>query len=363
MICDSSRLQLIEAFLTKAGWGGLRPDWLGQDASTRRYARLSRQSGQTALLMDAPPVESPPCTPDMTVRERHEQGWNALTRLAASRVDAFVLIADHLRSVGLRPPEIYAYDAMQGLALIEDFGKDREFARRIELGEDEVPLYAQAAQDLAHLHAQPIPDLLNKADISWPVLEFDTLALATNADLYADWFPRYDQRVRMRDTDLARWERVRDTLISQAGTFPRAFTLRDYHAENLLWLESEQRIGLLDFQDAVIGWDAWDMAMLTQDARRHVSAPARSAAIKSYLEASGAAETAFLERLAIIGALNALRITGVFSRLIIRDQKPRYNQFMPRQQALLAENLRHPAAAELRDFISQTAGFILEPVS
>ena len=142
--------------------------------------------------------------------------------------------------------------------------------------------------------------------------------------------------------------------------FPREFTLRDYHAENLLWLESEQRIGVLDFQDAVIGWDAWDMAMLTQDARRTVSRQASEAAISAYLRKSGKLEAPFQERLAVIGALNALRIAGVFARLVIRDSKPRYQTFMPRQLSLLAENLKHPAAADLRAFITETAPFILE---
>ena len=123
--------------------------------------------------------------------------------------------------------------------------------------------------------------------------------------------------------------------------FEREFTLRDYHAENLLWLP-EDRIGLLDFQDAVIGWDAWDLAMLTQDARREVSAAATDAVLRTYLEESGKDESALMKRLAVIGTLNALRIAGVFARLVKRDGKPRYNDFMPRQQLMLARNLKHP---------------------
>jgi hypothetical protein len=148
-------------------------------------------------------------------------------------------------------------------------------------------------------------------------------------------------------------------LIEQAMGFDREFTLRDYHAENLLWLP-EERIGLLDFQDAVIGWDAWDLAMLTQDARREVSAEATNAVLHTYLDESGKTERSLMERLAVIGTLNALRIAGVFARLVKRDGKPRYIDFMPRQQLMLARNLAHPAAAEMRSFIANTAPFILE---
>jgi aminoglycoside/choline kinase family phosphotransferase len=349
----------IKQFLADAGWGDAVVNWLGQDASTRRYARL-RRGHETALLMDAPPIESTICTPNMTEAERHAAGWNAQTRLAASRVDAFVLVAHHLESMGLTPPQVHAFQVEQGFALIEDFGEGREFARLIERGAaDEQTLYRQAAMTLAQLHSAASPTSIALADLNWPILQFDSVALRANADLYADWLHIYDDRARMTDRDRARWEKVRDGLINQAEAFPREFTLRDYHAENLLYLP-DGRIGLLDFQDAVLGWDAWDMAMLTQDARRHVSDDAAQAAIRTYLDASGKDEATFLERLAIIGTLNALRITGVFARLVTRDGKPRYNDFMPRQQLMLARNLAHPAAAEMAAFVRDTAPFIFE---
>ena len=76
---------------------------------------LSALEAETAILMDAPLIEDDPCTPDMTEAERQKLGWNAMTRLASSRVDAFVLIAQHLRAAGLRPPEILAHDSTQRL--------------------------------------------------------------------------------------------------------------------------------------------------------------------------------------------------------------------------------------------------------
>lgn len=359
MSCDPDRDALIDRFLAEAGWRDARLAWLGQDASTRRYARLTRAGGETAILMDAPRIEDDPCTPDMTETERRKLGWNAMTRLASSRVDAFVLIAHHLRDAGLRPPDIPAHDSAAGLALLEDFGEQREFARLIERGAAEVPLYTQAARDLAKLHRYPKPDVLARYGERWPILPFDAVALRANADLYADWLHQYDDRARMSAADRARWDAARDALIEQAMGFEREFTLRDYHAENLLWLP-EGRIGVLDFQDALLGWDAWDLAMLTQDARREVSAAATDAVLRTYLDESGKTETGLLERLAVIGTLNALRIGGVFARLVKRDGKPRYNQFMPRQLKMLARNLAHPAAAEMRGFIADTAPFILE---
>jgi len=359
MNSEANRSDLISAFLNRVDWETANLHWFDQDASTRRYARLTRSDGTTAILMDAPLVEDDPCGPETTPKERERLGWNAMTRLASSRVDAFVLIADHLRQAGLRPPDIHAHDSTNGFALLEDFGDKREFARLIERGKEEVPLYRQAAEDLARLHRAPIPGVLAAGEESWPILEFDHVALRANADLFADWFHVYDDRARMSDADRARWEQARDDLITRAIAFPREFTLRDYHAENLLWLP-EERVGLLDFQDAVLGWDAWDMAMLTQDARREVSDVATQTAIHTYLNAVGKEDAPFQERLAVIGTLNALRIAGVFARLVKRDGKPRYSTFMPRQLLMLRCNLSHPAAADMRAFIADTAPFILE---
>jgi aminoglycoside/choline kinase family phosphotransferase len=352
----------IDAFLNLAGdgWDRARRQPLGQDASTRRYIRLFREDGATALLMDAPRVESDPCPPDADVATRAKMGWNAMTRLAASRVEAFVLISRHLRSLGLRAPNVLHFDAVAGFALIEDFGDGREFARLIERGaEPETPLYVAAAERLAILHKAPTPKRLVVDSVSWPILDFDAVALAANADLYADWLRAEVGQGPLEGAQRARWERERDGLIEQAMAFPRAFTLRDYHAENLLWLP-EGDVGLLDFQDAVIGWDAWDLAMLTQDARRNVSDDAAEAAIRRFLDLTGHEREAFAQRLAVIGALNALRIAGVFSRLQHRDGKPRYGDFQPRQLQLLARNLSHPSLAGMSAFVRETTPFVFE---
>ncbi len=364
MISDTRDRQAeLEAFLAQAGWGDAAQHPLGQDASTRRYVRLVAPDGRRAMLMDAPRVEDDPCPPDADEATRRRMGWNAMTRLAASRVDAFVLLAGHLRAMGFHAPEVFAHDSAKGFALIEDLGAGREFARQIEqglLGEHEA--YVAAAGELARLHGQPMPDVLIAAGESWPILDFDRLALASNADLYADWLPAEAGGTALSGAMRARWESARDGLIAQAMSFPRAFTLRDYHAENLLWLDGG-RVGLLDFQDAVRGWDAWDMAMLTQDARRSVSPEAAEAAIRHYLDLTGKTRTSFDARLAVIGALNALRIAGVFSRLQHRDGKTRYGLFQPRQLQILARNLAHPDAAEMAAFVREATPFVFEGVS
>ncbi|MEM1106535.1 MAG: phosphotransferase [Pseudomonadota bacterium] len=353
----------IAAFLRETGWANAQRAPLSQDASTRRYERLIAPSGETAMLMDAPGVEAPPCPPAASKAERLRLGWNASTRLAASRVDAFAALAGLLRARGLSAPEVYAVNADKGLALIEDFGAGLEFARLIERGAaDETALYASAGQALAHLHRQPAPGKAEGFGHSWPILEFDALALQTNADLFAEWYPKIDPTTHWSAETNADWAVARDGLIAQILTFKRAFTLRDFHAENLVLLKERDgiaKVGLLDFQDAVLGWPGWDLAMLTQDARRHVSNEAAAAAVEAYCAGTGAGREEIETQLAVIGTLNALRISGLFARLIERDHKPRYRSFLPRQLAILARNLRHPAARDMAAFLHGAAPRLL----
>ena len=349
-----SREADIAAFLDAAGWAGaVEIERIG-DASTRTYRRLEK-NGVRRLLMDAPPAaEAPRAPPDADEATRRALGWNAMNRLAACRVDAFVCIGAHLRSLGLSAPEVYWFDAAAGLALVEDFG-DALFARILPHGADEAALYAETAAALAHVQAAPLPVSLSHGGAHWDLSLYDGLALEAAADLFFDWQPKYaPDAVRLTAEDRAEWAALRDALIAEAKRFPRAFTVRDVMSENLIWLPDRKglaRVGFLDFQDAIVGWPAWDFAMLLFDARRDVSDAAAEAAILRFLQDSGRDADAFARELAVLGALNTLRILGVFARLIHRDGKPRYAQFMDREWGHLRATLAHPALAGMRAFL------------
>lgn len=350
----------IVAFLNRAGWGEAARTRLNADASTRRYERLRRKT-ETAMLMDAPPLESPPCPPGADEETRLKLGWNATSRLAASRVEAFAAVAGHLIDLGLSAPRIHEQDIPHGLALLEDLGDDL-FANVIQKGADEIPLYAAAGSVLAAVHRAPAPFALPYRGGEWPILSFDHLAVSANVDLFIEWMPKRDLDMRVNEANRMRWDRVRENIIDMAEDFPRALMLRDTHAENLIWLQQRdglQRVGLLDFQDAVLGWGEWDMSMLLHDARRDVSAAAIEAAIRAYLDGTGGSRAAFDQRLAVCGAMNMMRIMGIFARLVVRDNKPRYDTFQPRMRRLLGSALAHPSLSEASDFVKAVAPHLL----
>lgn len=357
-------------FLNRSGWGNAQRIPLNPDASTRRYERLRRSvpgvpGGETAMLMDAPLRETAPCPPGATEEERLRLGWNAVSRDAASRVEAFAAVAAYLAGLGLGAPDIIAVDLSRGLAIVEDLG-DELFAEVIRKGGDEIELYAAAGEMLAAVHREKPPFALPYPGGDWPILTYDHLALTANTDLFVEWMPKRDLDFRMSDSLRLRWERVRENMIAQAEDFPRALILRDPHAENLIWMPQRpglKRVGLIDFQDAVLGWGEWDMSMLLHDARRDVSPAAREAAIGAYLEGTGITREAFDQRLSVLGAMNTMRIMGIFARLVVRDSKPKYDTFQPRLRGLLHETLSHPSLAEAHDFVKAAAPHLLVPAT
>ncbi len=346
------------AFLSANGFGAVRRQPLSGDASTRAYERLFGADGKSWIFMDQPPsAETAPCPPQASPQEREALGYNALARLAAGRVDAFVATATWLRAQGLSAPEIVAQDAQAGLAVLEDLGDDL-FAALIEKGQDEAPLYEAAMDTLVTLHRAPVPAQLEAPGIMpWPLLDYDAVALRTAGDLFPEWLPKLRPQVVIDAGARAEWDAIWAPIIARGAEGASVFCHRDYHAENLIWLPARTgaaRVGLIDFQDAVRAHPAWDLSMLLHDARRDVSPEREAACLDHYFaqrpEVDRAALTADFHAL---GALNICRILGIFSRLVCRDGKPRYAAFMPRLWGYLDVCLADPALADLADWMSR----------
>jgi len=215
--------------------------------------------------------------------------------------------------------------------------------------------YEVAADLLAALHRAPLPDVLPvEPGVDYALPRYDLEAFLIEAELLVDWYlPRLDAKPApaMRDAYVALW---RDAL-APAFAEPAIWVLRDYHSPNLLWLpqrEGVARIGLLDFQDAVMGPAAYDLASLLQDARVDVPEMMEIALLSRYTRARRAADAAFdapafAKVYATLAAQRASKILGIFARLDRRDGKPQYLRHMPRVWGYLQRSLAHPALAPL----------------
>ena len=343
----SEREAARRAFLNEAGLGASRREPLAGDASTRRYERLHTPGGACLIFMDQPPAaETQPCPPNASPEARAALGYNALARLAAGRVEAFVACAGHLRAQGLSAPRVTHARPADGFAVLEDLGDDL-YARLTEAGADEAPLYDAAIDALAGLHREAPPDVLAADGAVWPLLTYDNLALKTGGDLLPQWLPKLVPDMVLDEAALAEWEAVWAPVRARGESGAEVFCHRDYHAENLIWLPDRAgvaRTGMLDFQDALRAHPAWDLSMLLHDARRDVSAPLEAASFERYFSLRPEVDRqAFMADYHALGALNVSRILGLFARLVVRDSKPRYAAFMPRLWRYLDRCLDDPA--------------------
>ena len=351
---SSDREALKADFLKRAGFGDAPRELLAGDASTRRYERLYSPGGGQAIFMDQPPGEGAPCPPRATPDERRAAGYNAMARLAAGRVDAFVAVAGWLRDQGLSAPRVLAHDAPAGLAVLEDLG-DGVYARLIEAGADEAELYDGAIEALARLHSVEPPALLTAEGTRWPLLDYDQVALKTASDLFVEWLPQLKPQLSFDAGAIAAWDGLWAPMHAHGAAGASVFCHRDYHAENLVWLPERSgaaRAGLLDFQDALRAHPAWDMSMLLHDARRYVSPERAKACLARYFTLCPQVDAAaFTRDFHALGALNIVRILGIFARLVTRDAKPRYAAFMPRLWTYLDQCLADPQMRPLRAWL------------
>jgi N-acetylmuramate 1-kinase len=307
-------------FLASCGWAGAEILPLAGDASFRRYFRIV-QGDRSAVLMDAPP--------------QHED------------VRPFVAVAEWLAEKGLTAPEILARDMERGMLLLGDFGDwrlreylDSEPAREREL-------YELATDVLVHLHRHdPMPGLPPHGLDQW--LE--------ELKLFTDWYcPAVGLSVDSAAYREA-WIKVLEPVASD-GLAP-VTVLRDYHAENVMLVKGREGVshfGLLDFQDALAGHPAYDLASVLEDARRDVPPDIERAMLDRYIAATGNGETYERAYWALAAQRNT-RILGVFTRLWKRDNKPHYTQFQPRMWGLLERDLAQPGLEPVREWFDANVG-------
>lgn len=319
----TDRKALSQAFLAQAGWGHADRRFLAGDASDRSYDRL-RQDGQSAVLMDAPPGK----------------GDDPAT---------FLAIAAHLSQLGLSAPKCYAQDLAHGFLLLEDLG-DSVYATVLKSDPSrENSLYTAATQVLAHLQRHP-------AAANLPNLQVQDWAEA--ACFALDWYRFAITGDRIDTTDFR--NALTDALCHHADD-ARVMILRDYHAENLLWLPNRMglaRVGLLDFQLAQLGQAGYDLVSLLQDARRNVSRETESAMLRVFCAETGLDHAKFRTTYATLGAQRALRILGIFARLCLHGGKSSYLSLIPRVWQHLQRNL---AEAELAPLAQICARLLPEP--
>ena len=338
------RISAIRDFLWQAGFAQAARRRIQGDASTRSYERLTRE-GATYILMNSPRrADGPPV--------RGGKPYSAIAHLAED-VTPFIAMAQGLRTFGFSTPAIFAADRALGFAVLEDLGSEL-----VVDGDPAAPIearYAAAVDLLAALHAQTLPETLPvEPGVDYRLPRYDMDALLIEAELLVEWYlPRFEAPPAAGAGE--RYSELWREALTPVLAAPPTWVLRDLHSPNLLWLPEREglaRVGLLDFQDAVLGPAAYDVASLLQDARVDVPETMEVALLSRYSRARLQSDVAFnaaefVRGYATLAAQRASKILGIFARLDRRDGKPQYLRHMPRVSAYLQRSLAHPALADL----------------
>jgi aminoglycoside/choline kinase family phosphotransferase len=340
----AERMAAVRKFLDESGFGEAERKRIAGDASARSYERLTLGERHVLLMNSPRRPDGPPV--------RNGLPYSAIARLAED-VKPFVALAHGLREHGFSAPEIHAADLETGFLILEDLGSDG-----VVEGDPPEPMgyrYQTAIDALVELHRLVLPDTLPvPPDLTHRIPPYDLDALMIEVELLPDWYLPFrgaPLTAAAREDYLALW---RDALFPALDVRP-TWVLRDFHSPNLLWLPERKefaRVGLLDFQDAVMGPPAYDVASLLQDARVDVSEEMEIELLGRYVRARKEADDefdvpGFVKVYSTLAAQRASKILGIFARLDRRDGKPQYLRHLSRVWNYLRRSLAHPALAPL----------------
>lgn len=344
------RVLAIREFLNSHGYLGASRRFLTGDASMRAYENVETATGETLVLMDWPKrPEGPPVL-----------DGKPYPKVAHIAEDAypFVAISQYLRGIGLTAPEVLQVDYDQGILLLENLGQEGVLDKDGRPIEDR---YRESVVCLGYLHSHAMQrDLPIDGGPIHHVPDFDPTAMKMEARLLLDWYLPWKRGEQPSEEERQDYLAIWDGLIDELATAEKNLLLRDFHSPNIIWQPEQagvRRVGVIDFQDAMIGPTAYDLASIVQDARVDIPKALADQMMIDYLTLRRSLgdfdEASFLKSWAIMAAQRNCKLVGLWVRLKERDGVPHYLRHMPRTLRHLSTALAHEALAPLRDWCAR----------
>ncbi len=320
------RETLKEQFLTKCNLGNFEKSLLKKDASHRLYERIIKEDKSTLILMDAPPEKE--CA------------------------KSYLKVANFLTSNNFSAPLVYEQDTENGFLLLEDFGDNlytKILSQPQKSTELEEQMYEKAIDVLIELHKIPTKSLAFEA--------YDETKLIKEAKIFVQYYIEILNNDVVRKETLEEYIVIFKHLLTLADAFSKVVVLRDYHADNLMWLPDRQdikKVGILDFQDAVIGSPLYDLVSLLEDARRDVSPELAEKMKNRYLKAFPLIpKKEFNMAYAILALHRNLKIVGVFARLATLHKNNYYLTLLPRVWRHINNGVKHPMLMPIKKWLNK----------
>lgn len=294
------------------------------DASYRRYFFIEQQPD--LLAVDAPP--------------------------ATENIQGFLAIAQHFKQIGLRVPQIKHQDLLNGY-LIVTFLDGQRFSEVVD-GNNCTTLYHQAINELITIQSNPAPTFY------WPP-QFNSIKITNELESFQNWFVHELLQYELSGEEHYSIIKSYEKLIQNAVNQPYVVTHRDYHSRNLIWQpDHKPSIGILDFQDAVLGPITYDLVSLLRDC--YITWP--EAVVQECLQyyyfqakqsklLKGVTFEQFQQWFDWMGVQRHLKATFIFARKYLRDHDDGYLQYIgPALQYVNNVTQLYDELAPLYEFIN-----------
>ena len=249
-------------------------------------------------------------------------------------------------------PNLYKENYKKGYIEIQDFGDNTIFKILLKKKNNKIKYFKKILKTLMQIQSiknKGIKDFKKKKYI---IPKYDKLILLKEAQLFCDWYTKKKLIKKNRDEFNKNFKRITKKLISNLQLKNNVFVHRDFHISNLMLVNN--RIGVIDSQDALIGNKAYDLASLVDDVRLKTPITFKNKIYKYYIDRQrNLNKSKFKNDFDILSVMRNLKIIGIFTRLAIRDGKKGYSKLIPRAWELIRIRINNQIFSELKKLLNQ----------
>ena len=249
-------------------------------------------------------------------------------------------------------PNLYKENYKKGYIEIQDFGDNTIFKILLKKKNNKIKYFKKILKTLMQIQSiknKGIKDFKKKKYI---IPKYDKLILLREAQLFCDWYAKKKLIKKNRDEFNKNFKRITKKLISNLQLKNNVFVHRDFHISNLMLVNN--RIGVIDSQDALIGNKAYDLASLVDDVRLKTPITFKNKIYKYYIDKQhNLNKSKFKNDFDILSVMRNLKIIGIFTRLAIRDGKKGYSKLIPRAWELIRIRINNQIFSELKKLLNQ----------
>ena len=249
-------------------------------------------------------------------------------------------------------PNLYEENYKKGYIEIQDFGDETIFKILLKKKSNKFKYFKKIVKILIQIQSIKNRDIKDFKKKKYIIPKYDKLILLKEARLFCDWYIKKKLQKKNRDKFNKKFKRITKKLISNLKLNNNVFVHRDFHVSNLMLVNN--RIGVIDGQDALIGNKAYDLASLVDDVRLRTPAILKNKIYKFYINKQNNLNRAkFKNDFDILSVLRNLKIIGIFTRLAVRDGKKRYLKLIPRAWELINIRIDNQIFSELKKLLNQ----------